>query len=314
MDWNDVRHFLALARTGSARAAGAALGVSHSTVVRRIDALENQLSTRLFDRNRDGYTLTDAGVRMVPGAERVEREMAALERGLAGTDERLEGPVVVTCSDHGMSALLLDQLYDFCARYPEIELHLNTDSRSYDLSKREADIALRVLSVGQSPPEHLIGNKLLPLTMGSYVARAHADRLDPSLPGTRWVGFDEPRVMRMMVDGSSYPTLPTWGALSSIELMVQALYRGYGIGFLPTYVGDVDPGLQRLPEPDLRHLADIWMLTHPDLRDNARYRATRRWIASVLKAQLDLFDGTRCGAAPERSEIAPETSASRLVP
>ncbi len=84
MDWNDVRHFLALARCGSVRAAGASLGVSHSTVARRVEALETRLSARLFDRNRDGYTLTEAGRQMLPGAERVERELAALERGLVG--------------------------------------------------------------------------------------------------------------------------------------------------------------------------------------------------------------------------------------
>ena len=76
MDWDDVRHFLALARLGSVRAAGASLGVSHSTVARRVEALEERLSARLFDRNRDGYCLTEAGKHMLPGAERVEREMA----------------------------------------------------------------------------------------------------------------------------------------------------------------------------------------------------------------------------------------------
>lgn len=79
MDWNDVRHFLALARTGSVRAAGASLGVSHSTVARRVEALEAQLGTRLFDRHRDGYLLTAEGRQMLPSAERVEHEMAALE-------------------------------------------------------------------------------------------------------------------------------------------------------------------------------------------------------------------------------------------
>src|SRR5688572_31042262 len=86
VDWDDVRHFLALARTGSVRAAGASLSVSHSTVARRVEALEARLGVKLFDRHRDGYTMTAAGREMVASAERVEREMTALERGIAGQD------------------------------------------------------------------------------------------------------------------------------------------------------------------------------------------------------------------------------------
>ncbi|MCP3060125.1 LysR family transcriptional regulator [Myxococcus sp. K38C18041901] len=97
MDWNDLRYFLALARLGSVRAAGAALGVSHSTVVRRVDALEFELRTRLFDRHRNGFVLTDAGERMMPAAVRVEDEVCALTRGAAGHDESLSGTVHLTC-------------------------------------------------------------------------------------------------------------------------------------------------------------------------------------------------------------------------
>jgi DNA-binding transcriptional LysR family regulator len=112
VNWDDVRHFLALARTGTVRAAGVSLGVSHSTIARRVETLESRLGAKLFDRNRDGYILTDAGREMVTGAERVEREMAALERGLAGQDARLEGPVRVTCTDPFIAKILVEALAD----------------------------------------------------------------------------------------------------------------------------------------------------------------------------------------------------------
>ncbi|MBC8067609.1 MAG: LysR family transcriptional regulator [Deltaproteobacteria bacterium] len=92
MDWDDVRHFLALARLGSVRAAGVQLGVSHSTVLRRVEALEARLATRVFDRNREGYTLTDAGRELLSSAERMEQEMSRALRGVAGRDERLPAP------------------------------------------------------------------------------------------------------------------------------------------------------------------------------------------------------------------------------
>ncbi|MFT5584824.1 MAG: DNA-binding transcriptional LysR family regulator, partial [Cognaticolwellia sp.] len=118
MDWNDLKHFLALSRTGSVRAAGASLGVSHSTVLRRVRALETELGTRLFDRSRDGYTLTLAGHEMVVTAQGMESQVAELARSLSGRDERFAGPVVLTCCDVYISELLIRELTPFFAEYP----------------------------------------------------------------------------------------------------------------------------------------------------------------------------------------------------
>lgn len=308
MDWDDVRHFLALARTGTVRAAGASLGVSHSTVARRVEALESRLGAKLFDRNRDGYQLTEAGREMVAGAERVEREMAALERDLAGQDARLEGPVRVTCTDPFIARILVRCLADLCELHPGIELSLDADSRNLDLSKREADIALRAIVTSATPPEHLLGRRLVPIVLGSYVARAHAERLDPERASgpSRWLGSDRPRMSESLVAASSYPELPVWGAFDSSEVMIQAALAGLGLVMLPTYVGDVEPGLVRLSKPDLRHMADFWLLSHGDLRNNARLRAAREQITAALTERAALFrgDGTWRENAPVRPELA----------
>ncbi len=320
MDWDDVRHFLALARLGSVRAAGAALGVSHSTVARRVEALEGQLSARLFDRHRDGYRLTAAGRQMLPGAERVEREMSALERGLAGQDARLVGSVALTCCDSYISGLLLAELSGFCAEHPHIELVVTNDSRSFDLAKREADVAIRTLAVGAQPPGYLIGTRLVPLVVASYVGVAHAARLDPEHAGSqpRWLAFDSPKHVQMMIAGSSYQELPPWGSFSTLELLTQAACQGLGLVMLPTYVGDREPALRRLAEPDLRHVADVWMLSHPDLRDNARFRATRAAVAAGLRRHEALFRGQAepggwCADRPEGPGIAPDSVGRPLV-
>lgn len=307
MDWNDVRFFLALARDGSVRAAGASLGVSHSTVARRVEALEERFNARLFDRTRDGFVLTDAGRKMLPGAERIEQEMSALERGLVGRDERLAGAVALTCCDHYVSDVLLSELRSFCDDHLEIELGINTDSRPFDLSKREADIAIRTLALGAQPPEHLIGTKLVPVVVASYVAVAHAARLDPEQPGAtpRFVSFEDRKTQELMIQGSSYPRVPCWGSFSSLELLVQAAREGLGLVMLPTYVGDREPSLRRLARTDLLHVADLWLLSHPDLRDNARYRAVRMRIAEALDAHRPLFRGDRSTHAPEGSKITP---------
>lgn len=293
MDWNDVRHFLALARGGSVRAAGASLGVSHSTVARRIEALELRLAARLFDRSRDGYSLTDAGQKMMPGAERIEREMAALERGLVGQDERLAGTIALTCCDGFVAALVVGELTSFCREYPEIELSFTTASKAFDLAKREADIAIRTLGRGATPPEYLIGRKLAPVVVANFVATAHEDRLDPEIVGSspRWIAFADRSNFEQLVSGSGYPTVPPWGAFSSLELLAQAACQGLGIAMLPTYVGDAEPALRRLKHAAPRHLADLWLLSHPDLRENARIRAARAAIMDGFRRHERLFGG-----------------------
>ena len=310
MDWDDVRHFLALARTGSVRAAGASLGVSHSTVARRVETLETRLGVKVFDRNRDGYLLTDAGKDMLAGAERVEREMAALERGLAGQDARLEGRVRVTCTDPYVGKLLLSALAGLCTEHPGLELEIHVDETYLDLSKREADIAVRAVGAEASPPEHLIGRRLVPIVLASYVGVAHAGRLDPERGGApvRWLGSAMPKVAERLVAGSSYPELPIWGAFESMEVMSHAAQAGLGLAMLPTYVGDADPGLQRLAKPDVRHLADFWLLTHRDLRDNARLRVAREQITAALTDRMALFRGDLEGCRENetvRHELAP---------
>lgn len=293
MDWNDVRYFLALARLGSVRAAGASLGVSHSTVARRVEALEVRLAARLFDRSRDGYTLTAAGAQMVPGAERVEREMAALEREVAGRDERFAGPVRVTCCDEYVSEMMVTELTVFCGAYPGVELGITTDSRTFDLSRREADFAVRTLPIGAQPQEHLLGRKLVGIYCANYVAAVHAHRLDPELEGTspRWVAFEERKYFEAMVARSSYPDIPAWGAFSSLALMMQATRAGLGIAMLPCYVADRDAALRRLARPDLEHVANLWLVSHPDLRDNARFRAARDCVIQALQRRERLFHG-----------------------
>jgi DNA-binding transcriptional LysR family regulator len=293
VDWDDVRHFLALARTGSVRSAGTLLGVSHTTVARRVEALETRLGAKLFDRHRDGYLLTDAGHDMVAGAERIEREMAALERALAGQDARLEGPIRVTCTDSFIGKILLRVLAELCEKHAGIELELQADARNLDLSKREADVALRALLPGATPPEHLIGRRLVPITVCNYVGTAYAaqfDRQDGPRP-VRWLGSNLRKVVEELVASSSYPDAPIWGTFTSMELMVEAARMGLGMVMLPTYVGDPDPALTRLPAADLRHAADFWLVSHKDLRENARLRAARESITAGLTDQAALFRG-----------------------
>ena len=296
LEWSDLRFFLALARHGSVRAAGGALGVSHSTVARRVEALEAQISTRLFDRTRDGYALTDAGRSMIEGAERVEREVAAIERAVVGADERLAGAVRVTCTDERMASMILDDLLELCEAHPGIEIEIGHDGRNLDLAKREADLAVRVIGIGGQPSDHLVGRRAAEMAVASYVGAAHVARLDPDRGGAaRWLGYGEAGPLEAMVAESSHPELPIWGAFRSLSLMVQALRAGLGIAILPCYIGDADPTLRRLTRPDLAHRATLWVLYHPDLRDNARLTAARTCMLRGLERRRALLEGLTPG-------------------
>jgi len=293
MDWDDVRYFLALSREGSVRAAGSSLGVSHSTVARRVEALEERLEVRLFDRTPDGYTLTDGGKQMVPGAERVEQEMSKLERELLGQDDRLEGRITVTCTDEYLSDLIVTQLAPFCIEWPDLELEVINSFRAFDLSKREADIALRIQRIGKSPPPHLLGKKVARLYFSNYVAVEHRARLDPDSPGSqpRWLGWSDRKTDEVWVAKTSYPDVPVWGSFQGVKLQQQAARAGLGIANLPCWIGDRDPALCRLAKEDLQPFFDLWMLSHPDLRDTARLQNAREFLAKALHDEAAFFHG-----------------------
>jgi DNA-binding transcriptional LysR family regulator len=218
--------------------------------------------------------------------------MLALERSLAGQDARLAGPARVTCTDPYLAKLLLKGLSVLCEQHPGIELELDADAKYLDLSKREADVAVRALGLDVSPPEHLIGRRLVPITVCTYVANAHAERLDPErFSGVRLISSHQRKVMEALVATSSYPGLSLWGSFDSMPVMIESAVAGLGLVVLPTYVGDQEPRLQRLAKPDVRHMADFWLLSHGDLRDNARVRAVREHIATALLERAPLFRG-----------------------
>jgi DNA-binding transcriptional LysR family regulator len=313
--WDDLRFCLAVARRGSIRGAAADLGVSHSTVTRRIAALEKRLSTRLFDRSREGFTPTAAGARLLPHAERMAAEMAALARELDGRDQRMTGRISVTCCDRWVADLLLAALTRLLDANPALDLHLTADTRPFSLTRREADVAVRILARGASPPEHLVAERLVPLTVAAYVARTHLDRFAPDRSGARprWLGsIPDPALLDELITGVGLPVAPSWGRFEELSTLAQAARHGLGLALLPTYIGDPDPLLVRVPGSGTMEVADLWLLSHPDLRANARLRVTRSTVAGGLRAHDALFRGA--AVHPSRAETVHDGSARGAYP
>jgi DNA-binding transcriptional LysR family regulator len=290
VDWDDMKVLLALSRKGSARGAAQLLGVSNSTVTRRLDDMESNLHTRLFDRTPDGYRMTAPAEQLLPTAEHVEELILGAERKIMGGDQELEGNIRLTMPDGGMG-FLVRRLAQFAEAYPGIELELMPSFDALDLSRREADIAIRIMPAGVVPPEYLIGRRLGRMTASAYV---HRDLLDTDNPGNvshlTWIGKNSLDQDEKWVNDTDYPNLPIRHSILNINLLVQAVRHRMGMAFMPCFMAYDQPEIVQVPGATVAHHSDIWVLTHKDLRLSARMRVLRELIADEfgkIRHQID---------------------------
>ena len=293
MNWEDVRLFLALARSGSARATAAEEGVSHSTVTRRVDLLESDLGVRLFDRDVRGYRLTGAGETMLSSTVRAEDALLTAERQLQGRDAQLTGEIRLTTSNIIATHLIMDDLVEFTRQYPDIELNVLISFDLFNLSRREADVAVRMLRLNSNPPEDLVGRKLVTIKSCYYASDAYlAENAPRSANSTaRWIGWDDLERFPTWVKASPFPNLPVYGKLNDVMLQAEAARRGMGLTVLPCFFGDSVEGLRRIPDCEPYLSFDLWMLSHPDLRDAARMRTFRAFAAEAIDRKRTLLVG-----------------------
>ncbi len=292
--WNDLEIVLAVARGGSLSAAARALGVDHSTVFRRLKALEAKVGARLFERLPGGYAATAAGTEMRSAAERVESEIQDLERRLAGRDLRLEGRVRLTAPDDLMEGVLIEPLARFRRRFPGIRIEAVVDNRMLNLTRREADVAVRPT---RDPPEALVGRRIAGIGMAVYASRARRDLLGAAgladLAGREWIGWEEGGgpaagaawTARHLPDGQwVYRT-------NSMRQQLVACRAGLGLALLPRFLGDGDAALVRVLPLGSELASGLWLLTHRDLRRTARIRALLDFLYEELRPLRPLFEG-----------------------
>lgn len=278
--WDDLRIVLAIAEAGSLSGAGRRLELSHATVFRRLGDIEARVGVKFFERTRTGYSPTPAGEEVAAGARRVEAEVLDIERRVAGRDLRPSGTVRLTTTDALLSGVLSPIFAEFRRTFPDISLEVAVPSQLFNLSRREADIAIRPSS---TPPENLVGRKVGRIAQAIYAKKdlkrdvrdLHAD----------WIGPDESMAYRVLDawmeteglnDRCRYRVDTTLG-------MLAAARAGLGLAVLPCYLADNDSALTRLGEPLPALSVDLWLLTHPDLRNTARIRAVMEFVANGLK-------------------------------
>ena len=299
MDWDDLKVFLALSRKGSARGAAQELGVSNSTITRRLDDMEHKLQAHLFDRTPDGYRMTVAGEQVLPTAEHVEELVMGIERRITGGDQELRGSIRLTFPPAGSLGFLMKRIAHFAEEYPGIDLELMSSFDTADLSRREADIAVRVMPAGTQPPEYLIGRHLAALTASTYV---HRDLLNPDRPEDvshlTWIGKRSIDQKEEWLAQTDYPRQPVRHAIVDFRLLADAVRYKMGMALLPCFMAYNAPEIVRVPGARIVHQSDMWVLTHKDLRLTSRLRVLREVIAEEFTKVREQMD-SRIGAAGE---------------
>lgn len=286
--WDDFRLIKAIADRRALAPAAERLGINPSTAFRRLGQIEAALGTILFERHRAGYSPTPAGEEMVRVAARMEDDVAAFSRKLDGQLLAPAGELRVTTADSLFSELLAPILARFCDRHPQVRLDLVLSNQALNLSKRDADVALRATD---DPPDTLVGRRLATIAWALY-GRVE-DGAETPLAARRWVSLAQgtgaakvARYVAARVDPARVVL-----RLDTVVGMVEAVEAGIGIAPLACLVGDRRPGLVRLgpPEPDLA--AGLWLLTHADLRHAARVRAFLDFVGAEIARQRDLIEG-----------------------
>jgi DNA-binding transcriptional LysR family regulator len=303
VDWNDLRYFLAVAKTGTLVAAGRELRVEHTTVSRRLAALESALGTRLFTRGPDGLTLTHAGAEVLPHAQAVLQNMEAIARAVQGGDGKVEGLVRLTVPE-SIDAYMIQELAELRARHPGLILELLSENRELDLRRGEADLALRFRDVSD---RELVVKKLGPAGWSVYAAPAYLQRKGrpqsiEDLSGHDVIGFD---ASLSAVVGAAWLQKDARGGNvvlrgNSLTAVQSAATFGFGIAPLPCMTADRDPALVRLT-PEAIGMREIFLVVHPDLTRVARVRATMEFLCELFVRDAPLWRGQSAGSAPSGS-------------
>lgn len=290
MDWDDLRFVLAIARDRTLSRAAERLNATHTTVGRRLRAIEQRLHVRLFDQTPDGFTVTAAGRDVVEAAERVEREMLALEARVLGKDAQLEGKLRVTTLDT-LLRRYTSGFVSFCQRFPKVELTVITTDSEVSLQRREADVALRMTN---TPPEYAIGRRVSEAEFALYASRALVDRVgeDAPLSAYPWLHWDEqlnPRWLDQWIAQHAPGATIAMRINTNMNALHELVAAGVGVHFLSRFEGDSDPSLVRLKAADPQFNRGIWLLFLDDLRSTGRVRA----FVEHMEAHIRALDGKR---------------------
>jgi DNA-binding transcriptional LysR family regulator len=303
LDWDDFRLVKIIAEANGLAGAAERLGINHSTVFRRLGQMEDNLGVKLFERHRTGYVLTPAGEEMTMLAEQMDENVTTFTRKLAGQAVSPAGELRVTTNDTLLVHLLTHIFARFIKANPEMRLDVVLANQALNLSKRDADVAIRATD---DPPETLIGRRVATIAWAVYGRAADfPEQPSPDSPDSQalfsrtWValgdnlaGLKAARFVRERVAPENIVY-----KVNTVLGLAEAVEAGTGIGPLPCFIADAKPNLVRLSHINPEFSAGLWLLTHPDLRQSARVRAFMDFMAAEIGRQRRWIEGSGKRAA-----------------
>jgi DNA-binding transcriptional LysR family regulator len=297
--WDDFRLVKAIADAKGLPAAAERLGINHSTVFRRLRQIEASLGVGLFERHRAGYVPTAAGEEMVALADRLDEDITAFTRKVSGREMSPAGELRVTTNDSLLVHLLTPLFAAFLRQCPDMRLDIVLSNQPLNLSKRDADVAIRATD---NPPETLVGRRAARIAWALY-GRA-IDFPKPASVGPAGVSMENLFERRWVSLGDDLSTMKAVRFVREHVAPERIVYRtntvlglgeaveaGIGIGPLPCVIADTRPSMVRLAAPDPELSADLWLLTHPDLRHAPRIRIFLDFLAAEIARQRKLIEG-----------------------
>ena len=280
-DWEDLHHFVTLAREGTLSAAARSLGVDHATVARRVAALEESTGLKLVDRRSRVTLLTADGKRIAEVASPMEEAAFAVGRAAQATKPGLDGDVTISAPPNFASSVIAPQLVRLRSQHPGIRIKLIGEKRRASLGRREADVALRLMRPVEAS---LFVRKLGSFGFSLYGSPAYLEKTAPH--ALAFIGYDASmatspqEVWLRGIIGEREVVLRT----NDLETQVAAARSGLGVAALPHYLGDSDPGLKRFAVAQKPLSRDVWLAVHRDLRQVPAVRAVMEFLASCLKS------------------------------
>jgi len=296
MDWAELPYFLAVARSGSLRAASQSVGGSHATIDRHLKALEASYGVRLFERSTTGLGLTLAGEQLLPLAEAAETAVINARRRVQGLDREAAGAVRVTVPPSLAYNVLPPIFARFCTRHPDIELDIVVTDQIQDLTRQEADVSVRV---AHEVSDDVVGRRLLRYASGIYASQAYLDRHWAGRgvhgEGLHWIAWGdsvarpETGQVPAWVRASPFPRARMRHRARDGYMITHLVKEGQGMSYLPCYLSDYVSGLVRVPETEVWLDRSIWLLLHADLRRTTRVRLFVDHMVGELKAMRAAF-------------------------
>ncbi|WP_288429000.1 LysR family transcriptional regulator [uncultured Agrobacterium sp.] len=292
MNWDDVRIFLAVARTGQILAASKRLGLNHATLSRRLTSLEEALKTRLFVRRTNGCELTEEGGRFLISAERMEAEMLDVQASLGRVDAAISGTVRIGAPDGFGVSFLAPRLGRLTALHPELKIELVPVPRSFSLSQREADIAITIERPEQG---RLVFSKLTDYSLGLYASKSYVEEHGKpdtveALKAHRRIGYVEDLIFSPSLNFTG-EVMREWDAsfaISSAIGQTEAVRSGAGIGILHDYIARGDADLVRLlPNVSIRR--SYWTAFHENARQLARVKTVVEFLQETVAKERRMF-------------------------